>query len=357
MKGLGRGGAERLTVTSAGTFDRSRWRIDVAYVLPHKDAFVDDLNEAGIDVHCVGTAGRRARWIHHLGRLLTTGGYDLVHTHSPLPAIAVRAIPTRRRPPVVHTEHNLWERYQPLTRLGNALTFRRNAGALAVSAGVASSMGRRLGVPRATVLHHGIDVDNAVRGAAARTAARTTLGLSETAPVIGTVANFTPKKDHATLLAAVATLAPAHPDLQLLLIGAGPLEDEVRRRVATLGLQGTVMFTGSRDDITEILPALDAFVLSSRYEGLPIALLEAMASGVPPVATVVGGVPEVITDGRDGLLVPAGRADLLTVAVGRVLEDRDLRSRLARAAHGRAADFDIARTVRRIEQWYEEILT
>jgi glycosyltransferase involved in cell wall biosynthesis len=356
MKGLGRGGAERLTVSSTRLFDSSRWRVDVAYVLPGKDALVGDLRDVDIAAHCVGLAGTRVGWAYELARLVTTGDYDLVHTHSPLPAIVVRAIPSGRRPPVVHTEHNLWPRYQAVTRLGNALTFRRNVGALAVSDGVAASMHRRFGGPRVTVLHHGIDLARSVHVTAARAAARATLGLPSAAPALGTVANFTPKKDHATLLEAVAAMAPAHPDLRVLLIGSGPLEQELRVRARTLNLERSVVFTGSRGDVADILPALDVFVLSSRYEGLPVSLLEAMASGVPPVATAVGGVPEVVTDGRDGLLVPAGQPAALATAIGRLLDDVDLRSRLGAAARERARDFDIARAVRFMEQWYEEIL-
>jgi glycosyltransferase involved in cell wall biosynthesis len=127
-------------------------------------------------------------------------------------------------------------------------------------------------------------------------------------------------------------------------------------RARTLNLERSVVFTGSRGDVADILPALDVFVLSSRYEGLPVSLLEAMASGVPPVATAVGGVPEVVTDGRDGLLVPAGQPAALATAIGRLLDDVDLRSRLGAAARERARDFDIARAVRFMEQWYEEIL-
>lgn len=357
MKGLGRGGAERLTVAGASAFDRSQWSIDVAYALPHKDAFVDDLRAADIDVHCVGAAGARLGWAHELTRLVTSGDYDLVHTHSPLPGIVIRAIPSRRRPPVVHTEHNLWPRYQPITRLCNALTFRRNAGALAVSDGVAASMRRRFGGPWVTVLHHGIDLTRSVHGTAARAAARERLGFPSAAHVIGTVANFTRKKDHATLLDAVAVLASAHPDLRVLLIGSGPLEQELRARATRLNLERSVVFAGSRGDVTDILPALDVFVLSSRYEGLPVSLLEAMASGVPPVATAVGGVPEVVTDGRDGLLTLAGQPESLATAIGRLLDDAHLRSRLGAAARVRARDFDIARAVRFMEQWYEEILT
>lgn len=355
-KGLGRGGAERLTVDCARAFDRTHWTVDVAYVLPYKDALVGELRVAGIGVHCVGDRTRRWSWVPALWNLVRDRGYDLVHTHSPVPAVTLRAVPGRWRPPIVHTEHNLWARYHPVTRWCNALTFGRNAGAVAVSESVARSASPPFGAPPPAVLRHGIDVAKRRHGPRARHAARKALALSPDAIVIGTVANFTPKKDHATLLRAVGAVVERHPTVRLVLIGAGPLEGELRARTQALELGSVVVFAGSRDDVAEILPAFDLFALSSRHEGLPIALLEAMSSGVPPVATAVGGIPEVITDGVDGRLVPAGDPDALMAALTDLLGSPDRRMALAEAARRRAADFDITRAVREMERWYEEIL-
>ena len=113
-----------------------------------------------------------------------------------------------------------------------------------------------------------------------------------------------------------------------MLVGLGPLEDDLRALAVELGIGDRVRFPGSRDDVFALLPAFDAFVLSSRFEGLPIALLEAMATGVAPVATRVGGIPEVVTDGRDGLLVEPGDPAALAGALDRILGDDALRDRL-----------------------------
>ena len=312
-------------------------------------------------VHCVGAAGTRAGWARALTALAQSGRYDLVHTHSPVPALALRALPRRLRPPIVHTEHNVWQRYRPPTRLANRLTYARNEAVLAVSQGVAESTRRPRWVragrfPAVTVLHHGIDPSTARRGVAARAEGRRRLGLPPDALVIGTVANFTPKKDHATLLHAVATLITDRPGLRLVLVGAGPLDETLRRLVAERGLSDAVLFAGSRDDVAQLLPAFDVFALSSLHEGLPIALLEAMASGVAPVATAVGGVPEVIRHRVDGLLVAPGDAPALVSALTDVLDDTALRERLAGAAARRSEDFGIARAVNDMQDWYDEVL-
>ena len=361
MKGLGLGGAEWLTVTSARRFDRARYEIEVAYVLPWKDALVGDLAAADVPVHCVGAAGSRIGWVRRLADLARSGRFDLVHTHSPVPALALRALPRRSRPPVVHTEHNVWQRYRPPTRLANRLTYARNEAVLAVSRGVADSARRPRWTrprhfPAITVLHHGIDPSTACRGPAARAEGRRRLGLPADATVIGTVANFTPKKDHGTLLDAVSALLTTRPQLRVVLVGSGPLEDALRRRVTGGPLAGAVTFAGSRDDVAQVLPAFDVFVLSSLHEGLPIALLEAMASRVAPVATAVGGVPEVIRDRADGLLVPPADPVALASALAEVLDDAALRERLACAAVRRSEDFGIDRAVREMQDWYDEVL-
>jgi Glycosyl transferases group 1 len=170
------------------------------------------------------------------------------------------------------------------------------------------------------------------------------------------VGNFTAKKDQATLLRAFAPVVSALPEARLVLVGIGPLETTLRRQASDLALQDAVMFAGSRDDVFELLPALDVFVLSSRYEGLPIALLEAMASGVAPVATRVGGIPEVITDGHDGVLLEPGDPDRLAATLVDLLTDHDRRSRLAAQARDRAKAFDLARAVRQIESVYDRAL-
>jgi glycosyltransferase involved in cell wall biosynthesis len=353
-KGLGRGGTERLLAGTVRHLDRSRFAVEVAYLLPWKDAFVPEVDAAGVPVRCLDAPRATSpSWIGRLRRLVRDRDIDLVHTHMPLPAAAARLALPGRRPAFVHTEHNMWDRYRLPTRLANHLTYGRNAAVIAVSDGVAGSIRSSRPVE---VVAHGIDTRQ-LRPAdvASRLAARQALGLDAAAPVVGTVGNFTAKKDQATLLEAAARLAVEHPGLRLVLVGSGPLEDELRSRARSL-LGDAAVFPGSRDDVYDLLPAFDVFALSSRFEGLPIALLEAMASGVPPVVTRVGGIPEVVTDGDDGVLVEAGDAGSLATALGKVLADPGLRADLGVRATARAAAFDLSHAVRRIEAVYERAL-
>ncbi|WP_282205189.1 glycosyltransferase [Kitasatospora fiedleri] len=349
-KGLGRGGAEQLLVNCVRHADRERYEIEVAYVLPHKDALVPALAAAGVPVHCLGGAPGR-RWPLRLRRLLAERRYDLVHTHMPVPAVAARLLrPAGPRPRLVHTEHNLWERYRLPTRWANALTYRRNDAVIAVSHAVAAGIGRRRADGWLSVVHHGPDLGGAPSGPAARRAARERLGLPPEALVVGTVGNLTAKKDQATLLAAFALLRGREPDARLVLVGSGPLEAELRARAGD-----GVLFAGTRADVPELLPGWDVFCLSSRQEGLPVALMEAMASGLPSVVTGVGGVPEILDDGVEGRLVPPGDPAALAAALGE-LAGPGPRERMGAAARRRAESFDVAGAQRAVERVYARVL-
>jgi glycosyltransferase involved in cell wall biosynthesis len=211
--------------------------------------------------------------------------------------------------------------------------------------------------PPAHVIHYGPELPASTPStAAARARARAALGLSESAFVVGTIGNFTPKKDHQTLLEATARIAQRYEALRLVLVGAGPLERDLRHSTGVLALDDRVVFAGSRDDVATLMPAFDVFALSSRNEGLPIALLEAMGFGVPCVATAVGGVPEVVTDGREGLLVPPGDAAALADALSTMLCDPDLRESAGDRGAWTARCFDLTQAARRTEDLYRAAL-
>ena len=357
IKGLGRGGAEQLLLSGVPYLDTASYRYQFAYLLPWKDSLVPELTGAGFAVHCLEGA-RGPGWAGRLRALVRREGIGLVHVHSPVAAAGVRAV-AGRRTRVVYTEHNLWDRYHPATWAANLATFPRNDHVFAVSETVRQSIRypgplRLLPMPPLETLHHGLDP--AALPIPGRDGVRAELGIPEDAPVVGSVANFKAAKDHATLLRAAAQVRQAIPSVRFVLVGQGPLEAETRRLAGQLGLDQTVVFAGFRTDATRLMAGFDAFALSSTYEGLPIALIEAMAVGCPAVVTRVGGTPEVVTDGVHGFLVPPRDPAALAAGLTRLLGDRALRDGLGEAAAARAQDFDIRTAVRRMEQVYARLL-
>jgi glycosyltransferase involved in cell wall biosynthesis len=357
IKGLGRGGAEQLLASGVPYLDRERYRYQFAYLLPWKDSLVAELAGAGLPVHCLDGA-RGAGWVGRLRSLVRREGIELVHAHSPVAAAGAR-VAAGRRTRVVYTEHNVWSRYHPATRAANLATFPRNDHVFAVSDEVRASVRypgplRLLPMPPVETLHHGLDP--ALAGGFRADGVRAELGIPEDAPLVGSIANFKAAKDHATLLRAAARVREALPRVRFVLVGQGPLEADTRRLAAELGLDGTVVFAGFRTDAARLAAAFDVFTLASTYEGLPIALIEAMALGRPAVVTRVGGTPEVVADGAQGLLVPPRDPDALAGGLLRLLGDPALRARMGEAARARALDFDIRKAVRRVEQVYADLL-
>ena len=359
-KGLGRGGAERLLVDLFPLVDRERYEVEVAYVLPWKDNYHAALEDRGAVVHCIGSGGiQDLRWLARLARLVGRGDYDVVHTHAPVPAVAARVLTGLRRSPViVHTEHNVWDRYRRPTRIANSVTYRANASVIAVSDTVAESIRPWPPAPRTTIetVYHGTTLDS-IRHShpLGREAGRARLGLPTERFLLGNVGNFTPKKNHRALLEAMAG-AEWLDDAHLALVGLGPEEDALRSEVERLGLGDRVTFLGSRDDVFEILPLFDLFCLSSSFEGFPIALVEAMATGLPVVATAVGGVPEIVVDEDNGLLVEPGDVVELRRAIGRAISDPEAAAAMAKRGQEAAERLDLHHAATALQEVYERAL-
>jgi glycosyltransferase involved in cell wall biosynthesis len=357
-KGLGPGGAERLLVSFAAFADRERFDLRAAYLLPWKSHLVAQLAELEVPAVCLDSPREvDVRWAQRLRGLVRAARIEVVHVHSPMVAAlarpALRTLPRRDRPALMGTEHNVWSSHHTVTRWANRLTLPLEGATVAVSDEVRASMPPRL-ARRAEVVIHGVDVDAIASRRTERDAARAELGVPPDHLLVATVANLRSNKDYPTMLAAARRLTDAGQSVHFVSVGQGPLAEQLETERDELGLEERFRFLGYRDDPIRVLVAADVFCLSSRFEGLPIALLEAMAAGLPVVATRVGGVPAVITDGREGRLVPPGDASALASAVAE-LADPGLRSHCAEAASQRVQAFGIDRAVQRQQELYERL--
>jgi glycosyltransferase involved in cell wall biosynthesis len=364
IKGLGLGGAERLLVDVMAARDREHFEYEVAYVLASQDALVPDMEATGVPVHCLGgSASADLRWTGSLRGLLTERHFDVLHAHLPYTAALGRLValtlPRRRRPALVYTEHSLWNKAAVVTKALNRATVGIDQALIVVSVAARNALPRALR-SQARVVVHGVDRTRFAalleQRSSLRHDLRADLGMADDELIALTVANMRSEKGYDVLLEAARLVVAAGAPVRFVSVGRGPLERELAAAADAAGLAGHVHFLGTRTDTARLMAGADLFVLPSHQEGLPVALMEAMSTGLPVVATVVGGVPDVVTDDVEGLLVPAGRADLLAEAVIRVARDSALRSRLAEASLARSALFDVRNAAQSIESVYTELL-
>jgi glycosyltransferase involved in cell wall biosynthesis len=359
-KGLGPGGAERLLVEHAASGDRESFEYEAAYLLSWKQHLVSEFARLGVRVHGLGVRSELdARWLVRLDRVVRHGRFDVVHLHSPSVAAGARPLLRARhrtlRSVVVYTEHNRWPSYKPLTRLANHATYRLNDVTIAVSDAVRESIAPSLR-SKVEVVRHGIDIERVRAARAERVAVRQELGVQPDEVLAVTVANLRATKNYPRLLAAAKQVVECDPSVRFVAAGQGPLEHEIRAEHAALALGDAFRLLGYRADATRLVAAADVFVLASDHEGLPVSVMEALALGVPVLATDVGGLREAVTDGCDGLLVEPGSPRALAGAVLKVARDGELRARLSEHAARAGSRFSARLATARIEDLYRSVV-
>jgi glycosyltransferase involved in cell wall biosynthesis len=353
IKGLGIGGAERLIAEGAAHWDRQRIDYRVAYVLPWKDQLVAEITAHGITVDCLGSKrGLGITAYRRLRSLVSDWRPDIIHCHLPTAGIMAR-LATRR--PVVYTEHNIASSYRQPTRLVNRLTYGRNAAVIAVSDAVAESLVGFPG-PAPQVIPNGVSVSVNPHEIEL---VRTELRMPPRQALVVHVGNIRPHKGHENLIAATTLLVAKEPNVLVVSVGAEKNEGDlarVRASAEAAGVSQHIRFMGRREDARSFLAAADVVVNPADVEGLPLAILEALALSRPVVATAVGGVPAVIVDRVTGLLVPPGDPEALAAGILEALDSPDAKGWGQAGADLVSAEYGIARMIADYEKLYREVL-
>jgi glycosyltransferase involved in cell wall biosynthesis len=279
-----------------------------------------------------------------LWRHLRRRSYDVVHVYGFRSNFVARLLSRVVRPGVllsglrsekVSDRSAAWQ--EIVLKFADLATFWRCDGYVSNSYFAADHLAR-YGFPRSKmyVVHSGLQEEPFLEAGAQTHRCRGLIEAQGRRPTIITcVAHLKTVKNHRLLLEAARRLAAVRDDFLVFLVGSGPRQSYIRRLISQYGLEDKVIMTGFRRDISRILGHSDIFVLQSRWEGLPVSILEAMASGLPVVATRVGGIAELVLDGRTGYLVPSGDETALTDALTRLLDDPDLRGRMGEAGRQR----------------------
>ena len=357
IKSLGRGGAEMLLPETLKVHNTDEFEFHYAYFLPWKDQMAGALRSLGANVTCFPAGNNiqlmlRARQV---AAYIRKNNINLVHAHLPWAGVLSRLVAKMGHVPVVYTEHNKQERYHPLTRWMNLSTMNYLDEIIAVSDDVAASVRKNKSTltSRLTTIVNGVNTEHFHSNHGNAQAIRRNLGIPDGATVVGTIAVFRFQKKLDLWMEVAAKVLERSPNTFFVIVGDGPLKQELLEKRKTLGLEKRVIMPGLQPEVRDYLAAFDLYLMSSVFEGLPIALLEAMAMEKPIVSTKAGGIGEVIDHNVHGFLTEVGDSAGLINATEVLLKNETLRKVMGQNARTRVMEsFSIVTMAKKLEDVY-----
>lgn len=355
------GGAEVL----AGNLARRLWgRYEFVFFCLDEPGFgAKRLQEEGFTVETIGRRnGLDWRCPLRLSARLRHHHVDLIQAHQYTPFFyAMMARLRYRRPPVVFTEHgrHFPDFPRPKRKVANRLLMERRDRVIAVGPSVKVALMEYEGIPdrRIDVILNGIDTDRFTPSTETRADVRAELGIESDDYLVMMVARLDPIKDHFTAIRACTQAAKTVSNLKLLLVGDGPEREAIEKYITQEGLSHLVQLLGTRSDVPRLLSAADTLLLTSVSEGIPLTIIEAMATGLPVVSTKVGSIAEVIANGSTGFLAEA--RDHSALAERLIQLGRSAALRIAMGDQGRAravAEFSESQMAERYASLFDELL-
>jgi L-malate glycosyltransferase len=356
------GGAEMLAAQLARRFS-ANFRIVFA-CLDELGTLGDTLRGEGFAVHVIQRRQPGLDWrcVARLGKILRQEKVDVIHAHQYTPFFyAMLGRWLSGRPPILFTEHG---RHFPDQRrlkrvAANRLLLTRRDRVIGVGAAVRDALITNEGIPapRVGVIYNGIDPARFQNQGHDRLEVRKELGIGADDLMILQVARLDYLKDHATAVRALGRLVRTVPHARLVLVGDGPERERIERCIADSGLGDSVRLLGTRRDVARFTAVADMFLLTSISEGIPLTLIEAMAAGLPVVATRVGGVPEVVQDGVTGLLAEPGDDGTLAEHMLHLFRHPSVGEEMGRRGRDRGQElFSENAMVANYERLYKEML-
>jgi glycosyltransferase involved in cell wall biosynthesis len=359
---LGPGGAERVAVELAVRADPTRFQRSLCVTrseAPNRTAQdrVGRLQAEGVTVLRMDRRNRAdlRAWRPLIG-YLRSRRVDILHAHKFGSNVWAAVLGRLLRVPVIVAHEHTWSfEGQPLRKLVDRTIVARGSDVvIAVSEADRRRMIELVGMPanRVVLIPNGIPTPPAEDGSAVRAE----LGFGQDVAILALTAVLRDQKAIDVMLQAMARLRTTQPQAQLLIVGSGD-QTRLRAEASRLGVADAVTFMGSRADVPKILAASDVGVLSSDFEGMPLAVLEYMAARLPVVATDVGGVPQIVDHGRSGLLVAPRDPAALAAAIDTVLSDRAMARSMGEAGHARQQrEFSVEVMAERVYRLYDSLL-
>ena len=351
------GGAEKMLYEVAAGIDRRKYN-PVAACLTGHGPVGKKLSEAGVEVEYLDMQCKMdLRIFPRLVRLIRKQNIHILHSYLFHANFLGRIAGRIAGVPIIISSIRVSEKEKHYHLWGDKLT----SGLVDMETCVCEAVREfslkkgRIASKKLTVIHNGIDLEKFDRKWD-REGKRAEFGIRGSTRIIGTVSRLSRQKGLEFLLRAASRVLKDIPDLVFIIVGDGKLEFELKQLTKELGIEDKVIFTGFRKDVLEIMNTFDIFVLSSAWEGMPVALLEAMALSKPVVVTAVGGCPELIKEGENGFLVKPSNDIELARAVVTILSDSRLAGRMGHNSRKRTEQFSVHTMVKKTEKLYETLL-
>ncbi|MFQ5456615.1 MAG: glycosyltransferase [Nitrospirota bacterium] len=366
---IDRGGAECHLLSLVKGLDKTRYDVDVAYMVGN-GSLKRDFDESGIKIYNLRMTSRvDPRALYRLIKLIFKNKYRIIHTHGFRPDLygTVSAL-ISRTPIIISSKHNDEDYFNNMVlAFLHRLVSRFQDRIICISEHV-KKFTIQVGVNnhhKVKRIYYGLDWERFDRIKNFRYV-RDEFGIKDNDFFIGSVARISPQKGLSFLIKAMRKVIDIRKDVKLVVVGQPRqfvkgdwiLKDDLLQMVEELYLKNHIFFAGSRNDIQEVMLSLDLFVLPSLWEGFGLVLLEAMATQKPIVASRVSTIPEIVSDGVTGLLIPPANVEELTGAILRLAENREMACRMGKAGRKRLEDhFGLKRMVKQTETIYEEELS
>ncbi|MEO7524605.1 MAG: glycosyltransferase [Ferruginibacter sp.] len=359
IKSLGRGGAEMLLQETLKQHDTERFEFHYIYFLPWKDQMVKGLEDAGgiVQNFSAGNNIKIALQTRKVIKYMRSNHIQLLHCHLPWAGFVGRFIHMLTGIPVIYSEHNKQERYHGITKAINKFTFNKQTKVIAVSNDVAESIEKNIHprIPVQTILN-GVNMEHFVRKKEAGLKTRLQYKIDPHCIVIGTIAVFRFQKRLKEWIDVFKVMQKKYPGIHGCIVGDGILNTEIRAYLKEQEMEDKILFPGLQTDVLPWLSAMDIFMMTSEFEGLPVALLEAMSMECAVVCTDAGGIKEVIRNNVDGFMVPVDKWQELEQPLTHLLENpTEIKSFGKKARQRVEAAFSLKVMVAQIEQVYAEL--
>ena len=352
-----------------------QYKFDVVYFLPWKNQLEPDLRALGCKVTCLSSNNvfQIVLKIPGLLKLIREGRYDFVHAHLPWTGIISRVVCKILDVPLVYTEHNIVSKYKMPTRIFHKLTYNWQDYVVAVSDEVERAIRKELNpsIPIRTIVN-GVDTVALDRTTYNVVELRKQFGLDRDAIIVGTVAVFRPQKRLDRWIRIARTVSNKFDNVRFVMVGDGLLRTELERQAyppapaggappsgaGGSGLGGSIIFAGLTSEPDKWMACMDIFLMSSDFEGLPVALLEAMSLECVPVVTLAGGIPSVVSNEENGFLYQPEDEAHAEQIIGKLIQEKETVQHMGKNARSKiVSSFGIEKMVNALEEVYDHVIS